>query len=526
MKIHFLGHAGFCVETENALILMDPWLSEEGASDGAWFQFPSNHHLADAWVEKITASRKAKYLYLSHEHPDHTDLPYLARLPVTEMHLVYPAFSRKRMPASLAPYHFMKKTVFKDREKIAFEDGEMELYLEDTGLDCDSAIYVRAEGASFLNSNDCKLFDRIPELRREKGPVDVFAAQYAGATWHPVCYEMPREKYEKISKEKLRAKLESIAVAIEVLEPKLYLPSAGPPCFLDPALFHLNLEPVSVFARSDRAVAFLDERLPGSACAWPEIVPGDVVDAATGTFDTKLPVPYTEETLEAYLRDYAARCAPHVEKYTKLAETTDARIVLNRLEGDLGDKLAALELRDRVEGPLFFGVDELPGEWVRVDFKDNRVSRVVGLVHPKDTEKEYYLIRTPAWQVDRAIRGVISWEYWSSTFRMRLDRQPDRYQTVLNAFVFLQTEDVPPFSAKLKSIESGRERIEVEAGGCVYEIDRLCPHQGGDMKAGWIKNDRFVVCPKHQWMFDLTKGGKALGNATTVRAVKKEKDPT
>ena len=45
MRITYLGHAGFCVETSQATVIMDPWLSPTGAFDAAWFQFPRNHHL-------------------------------------------------------------------------------------------------------------------------------------------------------------------------------------------------------------------------------------------------------------------------------------------------------------------------------------------------------------------------------------------------------------------------------------------------------------------------------------------------
>ncbi|MFH5185585.1 hypothetical protein ACHHV8_24680 [Paenibacillus sp. TAB 01] len=70
MEITFLGHAGFCVETTNAIIIMDPWLSPTGAFDGAWFQFPRNHHLGAYVQEKLRTTHKERYLYISHEHKD------------------------------------------------------------------------------------------------------------------------------------------------------------------------------------------------------------------------------------------------------------------------------------------------------------------------------------------------------------------------------------------------------------------------------------------------------------------------
>ena len=41
----FTGHAGFKYETEDTIILMDPWMSRYGAFDRAWYQFPPNHIL-------------------------------------------------------------------------------------------------------------------------------------------------------------------------------------------------------------------------------------------------------------------------------------------------------------------------------------------------------------------------------------------------------------------------------------------------------------------------------------------------
>ena len=52
--IKFLGHAGFMYETKNEMILMDPWMSKEGAFDSSWYQFPSNHKLGDEIRESIS----------------------------------------------------------------------------------------------------------------------------------------------------------------------------------------------------------------------------------------------------------------------------------------------------------------------------------------------------------------------------------------------------------------------------------------------------------------------------------------
>jgi len=524
MKIEFLGHAGFCVETQSALIVMDPWLSEGGSSDAAWFQFPCNHHLAEPLIRKLRESTKLKFLYVSHEHPDHCDLAFLARLPTEEMHLLTPHFSRARFQRLLALFSFKERTVFRDRQRLALPGGVLELLVEDTGLDSDSGIFVRAGSSTFLNVNDCKLTDRMPAFRREHGPIDVLAGQFSGATWHPACYVLEPESYRQISEAKVRNKFETVAQSIEMLEPKRFLGSAGPPCFLDPRLAHISREEGSSFPRLDAIRAFLDVRLPRSSCQWPDLLPGDVLDVTTQEFEAKSDAPYppTREGLLTYLAAYAERAAPHVEQLTRLALTTDPRAVLDDLRTHLQEKLDVLALRESVSFSLFFGVDELPGEWVLVDFAAGTTTHLSGLTHPSERLSEYYSIVSPAWQVKRAVEGTISWEYWSSTFRAKLERKPDRYDTVLNAFLFLEKEDLPAFSDKLIALQKGGERIEILAGGCVYEVNRLCPHQGGDLKAGWVDGERFLVCPKHQWKFDLTNGGRCATNASTIRATRKQ----
>lgn len=40
MQIGYLGHAGFVVETEGAVVVADPWVSRHGAFASAWMQLP------------------------------------------------------------------------------------------------------------------------------------------------------------------------------------------------------------------------------------------------------------------------------------------------------------------------------------------------------------------------------------------------------------------------------------------------------------------------------------------------------
>jgi UDP-MurNAc hydroxylase len=72
--------------------------------------------------------------------------------------------------------------------------------VDDSQLNRDSAILMKAGGTAFVNLNDCKLFDTLPEIVREDGPIKVFAYQFSGTTWHPTRYDYPVETYEGVSK--------------------------------------------------------------------------------------------------------------------------------------------------------------------------------------------------------------------------------------------------------------------------------------------------------------------------------------
>ena len=60
MKIKFLGHAGFQIIFKNSTLLIDPWLTNNGAFDFSWFQYPCNHHL---WDEIILESKDFERLF-------------------------------------------------------------------------------------------------------------------------------------------------------------------------------------------------------------------------------------------------------------------------------------------------------------------------------------------------------------------------------------------------------------------------------------------------------------------------------
>jgi UDP-MurNAc hydroxylase len=515
MKVTFLGHAGFCIETAETIVVMDPWLSPTGAFDSAWFQYPRNHHLAAYVQEKLADSRKERFLYVSHEHKDHFDTAFLDSLRSRDFTIVIADFRRNYLREAFADYRCKGVVACKDTEEVATPDGKLKLYLDDSELNRDSAILVKAEGQAFLNLNDCRIFDAVPMIARDEGPVDVFACQFSGAGWHPTCYEYPREAYEAIARKKMTAKFHGVAKGIRDLQPRVYVPSAGPPCFLDPILFHLNFEPVNIFPRAPKLLEFLRPRLKNVPTSLLEMMPGDVLDAGSGSVVYEAKERVTEESFDSYVREYAALYETcFTERQRRYDRRNGNGELLDEVREALREKLEVLTLHDRVQTPLYFRLDDVPDQMLRIEFPAKRVEYADSV-----EDGTFYSITAPSWEIARILDGKITWDDFSLTFRMRLNREPDVYQTVVQGFLRLEPEDMNWFCAKLLNIENNQERIVVEANGTRYAINRYCPHQGGDLSRGWVEEGRFLTCPRHQWQFDLENEGQSRNNDGTIAAV-------
>lgn len=513
VQITYLGHAGFCVETHASLVLMDPWLSPTGAFDSAWFQFPRNHHLA-AWVqEKLQNTSKATYVYISHEHKDHFDPEFLDSLQSRNFTLIVPKFERPELLKRLRAYRCNGLIACTDGQCVPIVGGYLQVFLDDAEMDRDSAILVCADGHSFLNINDCKIHDRLADIRSIAGPIDVFTAQFSGAVWHPTCYDYPRRTYEAIATRKVISKFESVARAIDTLKPAAYLTSAGPACFLDPALLHLNFERVNIFPRADRFIAYLHNRLPQASTVFSNPMPGDVYDVASKSFAFLTPVRVDETNATTVIREYAALYEGYFADRQRQYADVAPLDVYERLKGALAAKLERLALHERVKIPLYFRLSDHPAEMLRVNFPTKQIDLVDGL-----PAEQHYMITAPSWEVMRVLEQRLTWEDFTLTFRMRLNRDPDVYHVVIHGFLMMEAEDMNRFCAKVLSNEADETRTLFEIDGKRYSMHRFCPHQKADLTTAWVERGSLLTCPRHRWQFDLSNAGKCTTNDASICA--------
>lgn len=514
MDITYLGHAGFYVEAEQFVLAMDPWLSSDGAFDSAWFQFPCNHHLAPWLCEAFRQTKKERFVYVSHEHRDHFDPGFLEKLPLQDVTFLVPKFERPALREEVAGLQPKAIIPVTHNEQISLPGGAVRLYLDDGGINRDSAILVKSRGQSFLNMNDCKLYDEVQEIAESEGPISVLTSQFSGATWHPTCYEYAADEYARISSHKLTSKFEMVARAIAAVQPQCFIPSAGPACFLDPMLQHINFQPVNIFPRISQFFSFLRERLNGIPTALVDMMPGDIWRSSIQQFRALGSERVDEADFGDYVRSYAARYEQYFADRQPKPVGSAIDKTLELLREALLDKLQSLTLHARIQVPLYFGLSDAEGKLLRIDFPAKRVESVSN-IHDAD----YYSVFTPSWQIQRVLDGKITWEEFALTFRVKLNRKPDVYQTLIQGFLLMEPEDMNTFCSKLLEIEQRQKRVVIEAGGTCYSIDRYCPHQGADLTQGWLAEGRYWTCPRHRWQFALDKEGQCMTNKGSIHAV-------
>ncbi|RYZ34919.1 MAG: MBL fold metallo-hydrolase [Myxococcaceae bacterium] len=513
MRITFLGHAGFAVETAGALVVMDPWLTPRGAFDSAWMQLPRNHHLAPRVRELLETPGKERFLYISHEHKDHFDPEFLASLSRRDFTVLVPRFKRAELQDLFAKYGCKRVIACEDSREIPIKGGYIKLFVSEQGTNRDSSVMVRGDGQCFLNINDCKMHDRLARVIAEEGPIDVFSAQFSGAIWHPTCYEYPRETYSAISRKKRDSKFEAVARALESVHPRAYVAAAGPAAFLDPSLYALNFEDVNIFPRAPDLFAFLEERLLDAPTRYLEPMPGDVLDAGTLEFVSQVPERVTQENFKSYLAQYATDMAHLFTERRRSLSREDVDAILSRLHVELQRKLDLLDLHERVGMPLYVELLEAPTRLLRVDFKHRRVEVV-----PEIRDTTRYAMKVSASDIVRVLDRHLNWEDFLLSFRLRLSRTPDVYEPVLHGFLGVEVEDIREFCDGIRATESHKERTVVEAGGKRFSIQRFCPHQGADLSEGWVEEGRYVVCPRHRWQFDLHNEGACKTNNSSLCA--------
>ena len=276
MQVTSVGHAGFRIETKAGSILCDPWVNP--AYFASWFPFPDNSTLD--W----DALGDCDYLYVSHLHKDHFD-PENLRAHVNKDAVVllpdYPVPDLQRELEKLG-FHRFFETTDSVKHTVSGPKGDLDVMIialraPADGPIGDSGLVVSDGETVAFNMNDARPVD-LDVLAGQFGHIDVHMLQYSGAIWYPMVYDMPARAKEAFGTQKRQRQMDRCRQYIAQVGATWVIPSAGPPCFLDPELRILNDDrddPANIFP--DQMV-FLDQMRRHGHDGGLLMIPGSTAD--------------------------------------------------------------------------------------------------------------------------------------------------------------------------------------------------------------------------------------------------------
>ncbi|HEY3064390.1 MAG TPA: Rieske 2Fe-2S domain-containing protein, partial [Methylomirabilota bacterium] len=450
-------------------------------------------------------------IIVSHEHLDHVDPWFLSRVP-PHVPVIVPRYPSPALQRKIARGGAREVIQAEQWQRVEIAPGTRVFFVSEPPMNHDSAVVIEGDGQTLLDLNDARLFPiQIREIRQHVGgTIDLFAFQGAGASWYPMCYGYPPERAAELSRQKRLAKLGYCLRTMKLVEPVMGLPFAGPPAFLDPALFRSNDEmDGGIFLDQQQVAEFLVSRGLQNVTV---LLPGDVWDhdARAVVRDEKWKG-FSFADRRSYLEDFAARRRPHVESVlARHPEPT--RSVWEPFQGYFGELLTLSPyFNAKIDMRVGFDVVGAGGGAWHVDFRPGREGGGEGI------EGCGYLYRFDSRWLPGLVDGSTPWEDFFLSLRFEARRDPDRYNDHLLGLLKFANADALREVEASETAEKSTERIIVHAEGRAYSISRYCPHAGNDLlNTGEVLPGGVLRCLAHHYDFSLTSGECLTGNCAPL----------
>ncbi|WP_343600570.1 MBL fold metallo-hydrolase [Mycobacterium sp.] len=500
MQITSIGHAGFRIDTHAGSVLCDPWVNP--AYFGSWFPFPDNSGLD--WA----ALGDCDYLYVSHLHKDHFDARLLAEHVNTDAVVLLPDFPVPDLRNELARvgFHRFFETTDSQRHRISGPKGDLDIMVialraPADGPIGDSALVISDGLTTAFNMNDARPVDL--DVLAQFGHIDVHMLQYSGAIWYPMVYDIPARAKHAFGTQKRQRQMDRARQYIAQVGAGWVIPSAGPPCFLDPELRHLNDDqgdPANIFP--DQTV-FLDQLRKHGHDRGLLMIPGSTVEF-TGAERNSLRHPLPAEQVEAifttdkaaYIADYATRMAPVLaaEKASWASATGESLLEPLRMLFE-PIMLGSDEVCDGIGYPVEL---MLGSETVVLDFPKRTVRE------PISAEKFRYgfaiapeLVRTVLRDDERDWVNSIFLSTRFTAWRV------GGYNEYLYTFFKCLTDERIAYADGWFA-ETHDDTASITLGG--WEIQRRCPHLKADLSKFGVIDANTLTCNMHGWKWNMQDG--------------------
>jgi UDP-MurNAc hydroxylase len=490
------------INSGESRILCDPWFVP--AFFGSWFVFPRNDQLSANLQSEIESPT---HLYISHIHGDHLDEAFLEKYVSRDVVVLLPDFPGHELERRLTDLGFKNFLETSHGEELQIDSRtKIAIHVETSitdGPGGDSALVVSDGETRLVNQNDCRTGDLEALLKH--GPIDLHWLQFSGAIWYPMVYDDDPETKRQLAKSKVESQFARALKYVQTLNARAVVPSAGPPCFLDESLFHMNVitgDEISIFPDQTK---FL-ERL-GDIKRINDIlaIPGTVIEISPETISVTHPENIDVEKIfakkEQYLRKYQTDWANWLvtEKQRWAIGHTD---LVSTMQTWFEPLMAlAPTLCKAIGASCLIKTDDLE---ILVNFPSGKVE--------KYSDQPFgFSFTIPRDLLEKVVsQHAVD---WSNSFflscRFSAWRSGEFNEYLYNFFKSLSVERM----RRTESEAAQRHGVipelsdEIELGD--YVMQRKCPHREADLSIFGEINGTELTCSLHGWRFDL-KDGKCL----------------
>jgi UDP-MurNAc hydroxylase len=516
VQVTSVGHAGFRIDTAVGSILCDPWVNP--AYFASWFPFPDNSDLDWPTLGQVD------YLYVSHLHADHFDPVHLRTYVDKDAVVLLPDFPVPELRCELEKlgFHRFFETTDSTKHRVSGPKGDLDVMIialraPADGPIGDSGLVVSDGETVAFNMNDARPTD-LEALESEFGHVDVHMLQYSGAIWYPMVYDMPARAKESFGTQKRQRQMDRCRQYISQVDATWVIPSAGPPCFLDPALRDLNDDhgdPANIFP--DQMV-FLDQMRSNGHDRGLLMIPGSTADF-TGSQLNSLTHPIPDDEAEAifttgkaaYIEDYARRMAPVLaaQKATWAPAAGESLLEPLRLRFE-----PMMLLSNQISDGIGYPVElRIGSETVALDFPKRTVRE------PIPAEKFRYGFEIPPELVRTVLRDAepdwVNTIFLSTRFRAW---RVGGYNEYLYTFFKCLTDERAAYADGWFA-ETHDDTASITLGG--FEMQRRCPHLKADLSKFGVVEGSTLTCNLHGWQWNLDNGRCLTSKGHELRCSKK-----
>ena len=229
IKIHFINHACFIIESYFSKVICDPWLHGPVFNNGWDHISPTSFNYNE--FENITD------IWFSHEHPDHFNPPNLLQIPINHrrnIRILYQKTIDKKVVQFCKSIGF-KNTIELEPNTYYRIDKALKILCNPAGGG-DSYAVFKTKDTTILNLNDCVVNSRniAKDISQSVGIVDILFTQFGTAK--KIGNE--NDKDQRIASSK--RKLERIRYQNEYFKPKYIIPFASYIYFSHEENFYMN----------------------------------------------------------------------------------------------------------------------------------------------------------------------------------------------------------------------------------------------------------------------------------------------